>query len=191
MKTLRFTIVLASLAFCFFTASAFGQTKNENSSVRTQLANLLEFSDISDQGIVDLSFSLVNNHIVVRKIESGKPELDKALTRYLSNRYMKQPSENFSFKVRINLNGALAFNEKMFSQNELRRIISDVFAQSTIKEKGEATILFKINNDKQLEVINVDCENPVLTSKIKDAIDIAAPDLPKDAKGQYAVKVKF
>jgi hypothetical protein len=114
MKTLKFTIVLASLAFCFFTASAFGQTKNENSSVRTQLANLLEFSDISDQGIVDLSFSLVNNHIVVRKIESGKPELDKALTRYLSNRYMKQPSENFSFKVRINLNGALAFNEKMF-----------------------------------------------------------------------------
>ena len=191
MKTLRSTIVIASLAICFFTASAFSQTKNEESYVRAQLVKLLEYSDIYDQGIVNLSFSIANNHIVVKKIESGNPQLNKDIAAYLNNRYLKQPSENVSFKVRIKLNGAEVKNQEPLSTYELQGLLSDVFAQSKIREKGEATIVFKINRDKQLEVINVDSNNPVLTSKIKNTIDFAALNLPKDAKGQYAIKVKF
>jgi len=112
MKTLRNTIVIASIAICLFASSALAQTKDDNAYVREQLIKLLERSSIADQGIVDLSFVLKNNHIKVKHIESGKPWLDKALANYLENQYIKQQSVIYSFHVRINLNSAVAQNDK-------------------------------------------------------------------------------
>lgn len=191
MKTLRFTIVFASLAICLFSSTLVAQTKNNDSYVRAQLARLLEYSDIQDQGIVNLSFNLKNNHIQINKVESGKPELDKAVATYLQNRYLKQSSDNSSFKIRINLNGGNVENSGSSDVYAVQEALNDVFAQTSIREKGEATILFKVNKFKQLELIQVESQNPVLTSRIKSSIDKSVLDIQGDTKGQYAIKVKF
>lgn len=86
-----------------------------------------------------------------------------------------------------------AVNEKVRNQSEdaIRNVITDVLNSSMIYETGKVQIVFKVSNDKRIEVLNVFGTNPALVSSVRYEIGKTIILVPEALEGKYMISVLF
>ena len=77
------------------------------------------------------------------------------------------------------------------SDDALRTILSDILRSSSIYETGKVNIVFKVNDRKQIEVMNVFGSNPALVSSVKYTINKTIIIVPDATEGKYMVSALF
>jgi hypothetical protein len=194
MKKLRNILVIAVLAVILpiISASANNGTKVADSKVvHAEVTDLLKNSDIKESGIVNITFRLKNNCIKVFGVQGSNSQLNKQVKSLLESNRIYLKGQMGYYSVQINMNGANEPVTNDETRQELKAMIAEVLAISDITCPGKATVLFKVNGSKRLEVVEVTSENDLLVSLVKKTIDNANMLAPEGATGGYEIDVVF
>jgi hypothetical protein len=194
MKTLRNTFIIALVAACLTSVSAFGHKGTKvvrDSEIRNRVANLLQNSDIRETGLVDILFRIENDRIKVISIKGDNLQLNEQIKSWLEINKIYLKGQVGSYEVKINMNRANSIREHSNSEQVLRTRIAGVLANATIYKTGKATILFEVTNDKKVEILRVTSQDNTLAVSVKDAINMAGLIAPEGLSGKYEVDVKF
>ena len=77
------------------------------------------------------------------------------------------------------------------SNEALRVVITDVLNNSLIYESGKVNIVFKVSEDKHIEILNVFGTNPALVSSVKYQMGRTIIMVPEALEGTYMIPVLF
>ncbi|HEY4787142.1 MAG TPA: hypothetical protein VIH57_13885 [Bacteroidales bacterium] len=80
---------------------------------------------------------------------------------------------------------------RMVSDQAIRDVLLGVLNNAFIERTGRVNIVFKVNADKQVEILNVFGYNPELVSHVKKAVLKTAIIIPEALEGKYMITAVF